>query len=210
VTRNNEGAGGPKPLQMRYSHDACARAAAVLPASAASGSPCARPLDLCTLMHASKHQADVWPIPPSAARALGQTWWMVVDCVDDLLIALRGDATAHPQEIIDCDLAGIGEVGKPFFQEVVFCSCPRSASCRTAVATNVLVTLAIRNGCSKRRGARVRRSATDDESISTSIRNCSSKSRLEAENAALRHQLIVLQRRGLLAKTLRSIAPSST
>ena len=160
MTRNNEGAGGPKPLQMRYSHDACARAAAVLPAGAASGSPCARPLDLCTLMHASKHQADVWPIPPSAARALGQTWWMVVDCVDDLLIALRGDATAHPQEIIDRDLAEIGEVGKPFFQEVVFCSRPRSASCRTAVATNVLVTLAIRTGCSKRRGARVRRSAT--------------------------------------------------
>jgi hypothetical protein len=53
-------------------------------------------------------------------------------------------------------------------------------------------------------------SDADDESISTSIRNGSSKSRLEAENAALRHQLIVLQRRGLLAKTLRSIAPSST
>jgi hypothetical protein len=86
---------------------------------------------------------------------LRERWGMVVDCVDDLLIALRGDATAHPQEIIDCELAGIGEVGKPFFQEVVFCSCPRSA-----VATNVLVTLAIRNGGSKRGGARIRRSAT--------------------------------------------------
>jgi hypothetical protein len=27
-------------------------------------------------------------------------------------------ATAHPQEIIDCDLSGIREVGEPFFQEV--------------------------------------------------------------------------------------------